>query len=259
MDLGIAGRRALVCASSRGLGRACAQALAAEGVDVVLNGRDAQRLEATAEAIRARTGAKVATVVADLCTEAGRERLLAACPDPDILVNNNGGPAPGRFEDWDHARWLAALEANLLAPVLLIRGVIGGMRARRFGRIVNITSAMVKAPHPAMGLSTAARSALTAVCKGLSKEVARDNVTINQLLPERIDTDRQRMMAELRAKTGGVSLEQAYAEMAATIAAGRLGTPEEVGAACAWLCSAHAGFVSGQNLQLDGGSYPGVF
>ena len=259
MDLGIAGRRALVCASSRGLGRACAQALAAEGVDVVLNGRDAQRLEATAEAIRARTGAKVATVVADLCTEAGRERLLAACPDPDILVNNNGGPAPGRFEDWDHARWLAALEANLLAPVLMIRGVVAGMRARRFGRIVNITSAMVKAPHPAMGLSTAARSALTAVCKGLSKEVARDNVTINQLLPERIDTDRQRMMAELRAKTGGVSLEQAYAEMAATIAAGRLGTPEEVGAACAWLCSAHAGFVSGQNLQLDGGSYPGVF
>ena len=141
----------------------------------------------------------------------------------------------------------------------MIRGVIGGMRARRFGRIVNITSAMVKAPHPAMGLSTAARSALTAVCKGLSKEVARDNVTLNNLLPERIDTDRQRFMAELRAKSGGVSLEQAYAEMATSIAAGRLGTPEEVGAACAWLCSAQAGFVSGQNLSLDGGSYPGVF
>ena len=159
----------------------------------------------------------------------------------------------------DLARWLAALEANLLAPVLLIRGVIGGMRARRFGRIVNSTSAMVKAPHPAMGLSTAARSALTAVCKGLSKEVARDNVTINNLLPERIDTARQRFMAELRAKSGGVSLEQAYAEMASSIAAGRLGTPEEFGSACAWLCSAQAGFVSGQNLSLDGGSYPGVF
>jgi 3-oxoacyl-[acyl-carrier protein] reductase len=258
MDLGIAGRRALVCASSRGLGRACAHALAAEGAVVVVNGRDGARLESTAEEIRSATGATVTTVVADLCTEAGRQRLLDACPDPDILVNNNGGPPPGRFEDWDHARWLDALEANLLAPVLMIRGVIGGMRARRFGRIVNITSAMVKAPHAAMGLSTAARSGLTAVCKGLSREVARDNVTINNLLPERIDTDRQRFMAELRAKSGGVSLEQAYAEMAATIAAGRLGTPEEFGAACAFLCSANAGFVSGQNLQLDGGSYPGV-
>jgi 3-oxoacyl-[acyl-carrier protein] reductase len=154
---------------------------------------------------------------------------------------------------------MGALEANLLAPVLMIRGVIGGMRARHFGRIVNITSAMVKAPHAAMGLSTAARSALTAVCKGLSREVARENVTINNLLPERIDTDRQRFMAELRAKTGGVTLEQAYAEMATSIAAGRLGTPEEFGAACAFLCSAHASYVSGQNLQIDGGSYPGVF
>jgi 3-oxoacyl-[acyl-carrier protein] reductase len=259
MDLGIAGRRAIVCASSRGLGRACARALAAEGADVVVNGRDAQRLEAAADAIRRETGARVTAVVSDLCTEEGRAALVAACPAPDILVNNNGGPAPGRFEDWDHARWLAALEANLLAPVLLIRAVLGGMRERRFGRIVNVTSAMVKGPHAAMGLSTAARSGLTAVCKGLSREVARDNVTINNLLPERIDTDRQRFMAELRAKTGGVSLEQAYAEMAASIAAGRLGTPEEFGAACAFLCSAHAGYVSGQNLQLDGGSYPGVF
>jgi 3-oxoacyl-[acyl-carrier protein] reductase len=259
MDLGIAGRRALVCASSRGLGRACARALAAEGVEIVLNGRDPERLEASAGEIRRESGVRVTAVVADLDSEAGRAELLAACPDPDILVNNNGGPAPGRFEDWDHARWLAALEANLLAPVLLIRAVIGGMRSRRFGRIVNITSAMVKTPHPAMGLSTAARSALTAVCKGLSREVARDNVTINNLLPERIDTDRQRFMAELRARSGGVPIEQAYAEMAASIAAGRLGTPEEFGAACAFLCSAHASFVSGQNLQLDGGSHPGVF
>jgi 3-oxoacyl-[acyl-carrier protein] reductase len=259
MDLGIAGRHAIVCASSRGLGRACARALAAEGVELVVNGRDAERLSATAEAIRRETGARVVAVVSDLCTEEGRAALLAACPEPDILVNNNGGPPPGHFEDWDHARWLAALEANLLAPVLLIRAVLGGMRARRFGRIVNVTSAMVKAPHAALGLSTAARSALTAVSKSLSREVARDNVTINNLLPERIDTDRQRFMAELRAKSGGVSLEQAYAEMAASIAAGRLGTPEEFGAACAFLCSAHAGYVSGQNLQLDGGSYPGVF
>lgn len=225
----------------------------------MLNGRDTSRLEATAEEIRRESGVAVRAIAADLCTEAGRAALIAACPDPDILINNNGGPPPGRFEDWDHARWLGALEANLLAPVLLIRAAIGGMRARRFGRIVNITSAMVKAPHAAMGLSTAARSALTAVCKGLSREVARDNVAINNLLPERIDTDRQRFMAELRAKTGGVSLDQAYAEMAASIAAGRLGTPEEFGAACAFLCSAQASFVSGQNLQIDGGSYPGVY
>lgn len=259
MDLGIRGRRALVCASSGGLGRACAHALAAEGVDVVMNGRSAEKLAAAAEAVRRATSVNVTEVVADLNTEEGRAKLVAACPDPDILVNNNGGPPPGRFEDWDHARWLAALESNLLAPVLILRAVLPGMRARRFGRVVNVTSAMVKAPHPAMGLSTAARSALTAVCKGLSKEVARDNVTINNLLPERIDTDRQRFMAELRAKSGGVTLEQAYAEMAETIAAKRLGTPEEFGAACAFLCSAHAGFVSGQNVGVDGGSYPGVW
>lgn len=258
MDLGLTGRTAIVCASSRGLGKACARALAAEGVAVVINGRDAERLAATAEEIRAATGASVTAVVADLNTEDGRAALLAACPAPDILVNNNGGPPPGRFEDWDHAAWLAALEANLLAPVLLIRAVVGGMRARRFGRIVNVTSAMVKAPHALMGLSTAARSALTAVCKGLSREVAADNVTINNLLPERIDTDRQRFMAELRSAMGGISLEEAYAEIAASIAAGRLGTPEEFGAACAFLCSAQAGYVSGQNLQLDGGTYPGL-
>jgi 3-oxoacyl-[acyl-carrier protein] reductase len=258
MDLGLTGRKAIVCASSRGLGRACARALAAEGVAVVINGRDAERLTATAEDLRAASGASVTAVVADLNTEEGRAALLAACPEPDILVNNNGGPLPGRFEDWDHGAWLAAVEANLLAPVLLIRAVVGGMRARRFGRIVNVTSAMVKAPHALMGLSTAARSALTAVCKGLSREVAADNVTINNLLPERIDTDRQRFMAHLRATMGGIPLEDAYAEMAASIAAGRLGTPEEFGAACAFLCSAQAGYISGQNLQLDGGTYPGV-
>ncbi|TMA80757.1 MAG: SDR family oxidoreductase, partial [Deltaproteobacteria bacterium] len=184
--------------------------------------------------------------------------LVAACPEPDILVTNNGGPMPGRFEDWNRAAWLAALEQNLLAPVLMIRAVVGGMRARRFGRIVNITSAMVKSPHPLMGLSTAARAALTAACKGLSREVARDNVTINNLLPERIDTDRQRFMAELQAAARGVSAEEAYREIASSIAAGRLGTPEEFAAACVYLCSTQAAFVSGQNLQLDGGSYAGL-
>jgi len=258
MNLALEGRKAIVCASSRGLGRACATALAREGVAVVVKGRDADRLASTAATIRDETGASVVAVAADLCTEDGRARLVAACPEPDILVTNNGGPSPGRFEDWDHAAWLAALEQNLLAPVLLIRAVIGGMRARRFGRVVNITSAMVKAPHPLMGLSTAARSALTAACKGLSREVACDNVTINNLLPERIDTDRQRFMAELQAAARGISVDDAYREIAASIAAQRLGTPEEFGAACAYLCSAQAGFVSGQNLQVDGGSYAGV-
>jgi len=258
MDLGLTGRKAIVCASSRGLGKACALALAREGVAVVVNGRTAEPLDATAEGIRRETGAHVVAVAADLCTEEGRARLVAACPDADILVTNNGGPMPGRFEDWDRAAWLAALEQNLLAPVLMIRAVVGGMRARRFGRIVNITSAMVKSPHPLMGLSTAARTALTAACKGLSREVACDNVTINNLLPERIDTDRQRFMAELQAAARGVSVEEAYREIAASIAARRLGTPEEFAAACVYLCSAQAGFVSGQNLQVDGGSYVGL-
>ena len=259
MNTGLEGRRAIVCASSRGLGKACARALAAEGAAVLINGRDPDRLAATADEIRAATGAEVTPVIADLDTEGGREALLAACPEPDILVTNNGGPLPRPFEDCDHAAWLAALESNLLAPVLLIRGVIAGMRARRFGRIVNVTSAMVKAPHPAMGLSTAARSALTAVCKGLSREVAADNVTINNLLPERIDTDRQRFMAQVRAQMADMTLEDAYAEIAASIAAKRLGTPEEFAAACVFLCSAQAGFVSGQNLSVDGGTFPGVF
>jgi len=258
MNLGLEGRKAIVCASSRGLGKACALALAREGVAVVVNGRDPERIAATADAIHGETGASVIALAADLCTEDGRARLVAACPEPDILVTNNAGPMPGRFEDWDHAAWLAGLEQNLLAPVLMIRAVVGGMRTRRFGRIVNITSAMVKSPHPLMGLSTAARSALTAVCKGLSREVARDNVTINNLLPERIDTDRQRFMAEMQAAGRGIPVEEAYREIAASIAANRLGTPEEFGAACAYLCSAQAGFVSGQNLQIDGGSYAGV-
>lgn len=258
MDLGLTGKKALVCASSRGLGKACATALGAEGVALVINGRDAAALEATAREIEQETGASVTPVVADLDIQTQREALLAACPEPDILVNNNGGPPPGRFEDWGHAEWLAALESNLLAPAMMIRGVLPGMRARGFGRIVNITSAMVKTPMAPMGLSTAARSALTALCKGLSKDAARDGVTINQILPERIDTERQRYMAEVVSKLKGITMEEAREEQAQSIAAKRLGRPEEVGAACAYLCSAQAGFVSGQNLQLDGGSYDGL-
>jgi len=256
MNLGLEGRRALVCASSRGLGFACAEALAREGAEVWINGRDGAAL-AAAEVALAELGT-VHAVLADLNTEAGRAALLKACPEPDILVTNNNGPAPGTYAQWGEAEWEGAFLANMIAPALLIRSVLDGMRARKFGRIVNITSAMVKSPHPNMGLSTAARAALTAFSKGLSKEVAKDNVTINNLLPERFDTARQQQMAKIAMEMRGLTLEQARAEMAATIAAGRLGQPSEFGDACAFLCSAQAGYISGQNLQLDGGSYPGL-
>ncbi len=258
MDLGIAGRRAIVCASSRGLGRACAEALAQEGVAVTINGRNAETLASTAEAIRTATSVEVRTVLGDIEAEETRLALMNACPEPDILVNNNGGPAPGRYQDWDREAWIRALDANMIAPALMIRGVLDGMVERRFGRIINITSAMVKTPLAPMGLSTGARAGLTALSKGLSRQVAIANVTLNNLLPERFDTDRQKFMAEMRSKLGGVSLDEAYAEMKKSVAAGRLGRPEEFGAACAFLCSAQAGFISGQNLQLDGGSYAGL-
>ncbi|MEM7139975.1 MAG: SDR family oxidoreductase [Actinomycetota bacterium] len=258
MDLGIRGRSAIVCASSRGLGRACADSLAREGVDVTLNARSEDDLTTTATAIAEAHGVVVRTVVGDIADDTTRAALLAACPEPDILVNNNGGPPPGRFQDWDHDAWTEAIEANMLAPILMIRSVLDGMVERRFGRIVNITSAMVKQPIGAMGLSTGARAGLTALSKGLSRDVARSNVTINNLLPERVDTDRQRFMAQMRADFGGVTIEEAYDEMRASIAARRLGQPEEFGDACAFLCSAQAGYISGQNLQLDGGSYPGL-
>jgi 3-oxoacyl-[acyl-carrier protein] reductase len=259
MDLGIAGRHAIVGASSAGLGLACAQALAREGVHVVINGRDPQRLEDAAMTLRAESSVTVDTVVGDIADPGTRAALLAACAEPDILVTNNGGPPPGQFQQWGRDEWIAAVDANMLAPLLLIRDVIDGMVTRRFGRIVNITSAMVATPHAAMGLSSAARTGLTSAAKGLSREVAAANVTINNLLPERIDTGRQRQMAELAVAIKGITLEEAYAEIAATIAAGRLGRPDEVGDACAYLCSAQAGFISGQNLHLDGGSYHGLF
>ncbi len=258
MDLGIRGRKAIVAASSSGLGLACATALAREGCDLVLNGRDPARLDVARTAIARATGARVAAVAADIDTAPGRAALVAACPDADILVNNNAGPPPGQLSDWDEAAWQAALQANLLAPVLLIRALLPGMRARRFGRIVNITSAMVKSPRPAMALSTTARAGLTAFSKAMSLEAAADNVTLNNLLPERIDTPRQQFMAERMVRAQGIDLQQARARIAAGIAARRFGTPEEFADACAFLCSAQAGYISGQNLQLDGGSYPGL-
>jgi 3-oxoacyl-[acyl-carrier protein] reductase len=259
MDLGIAGRKAIVCASSQGLGLACASALAREGAVVVLNGRNPAKLEAARATILASfPNAQVGHVAADLTTEAGRSSLLAACPDADILVNNNAGPPPGGIESWDHEAWLAAFEANMIAPALLIRALLPGMRARNFGRIVNITSAMVKSPHYVMGLSTAARAALTAVSKAISREAVADNVTLNNLLPERIDTPRQEFMAQRMMKDLSITREEARRRIADTIAAKRFGRPEEFADACAYLCSAQAGFISGQNLQVDGGSYAGL-
>lgn len=258
MDLGIRGRKAIVCASSRGLGRACALALAQEGCEVVINGRDAARLDNAADEIAALGGSRPRVVVADLTTEGGRRALLASCAAPDILVTNNGGPAPGRIEDWDHAAWLRAVEANMLSAIMLIQDVVAGMRARRFGRVVNITSAMVKSPRLPLGLSTAARAGLTAFSKALSRDVASDNVTINNLLPERIETDRLRYMIDQLAKARGCTREEAAREMLQPVAAKRFGRPEELAAACAFLCSENASYISGQNLQIDGGSYGGL-
>jgi 3-oxoacyl-[acyl-carrier protein] reductase len=258
MDLGITGRTALVLASSRGLGLACATSLAREGCQVFLNGRDQGRLDEAADGIATAHGTRPGTIVADIRTEGGRAALMAACPAPDILVTNNEGPPPGKLSDWDHDAIIAAFEANMLGPALMIRAVLPGMQERRFGRIVNITSAMVKSPRPALGLSTAARTALTALCKSVGPTVAADNVTINNMLPERIDTGRQVFMVARMAKLEGISVEAARARATATIAAKRFGRPEEFGDCCAYLCSAQAGFMSGQNIQLDGGSYAGL-
>lgn len=258
MDLCIRGKRAIVCAASKGLGKACAAALAREGVEVTINARDAEGLEATAAEIRAGAGVRVAIVAGDITAAATRRALLEACPTPDILINNNAGPPPGRFQDWDHDAWAGALEAQMLAPIEMIRAVIDGMVDRRFGRIVNITSAMVKAPLAPMGLSAGARAGLTSACKALSQQVAWANVTINNLLPERIDTDRQAQMAQISAAVNGITVEQAYDQIRTRIPAGRLGRPDEVGDACAFLCGGGAGFITGQNLQLDGGAYPGL-
>jgi 3-oxoacyl-[acyl-carrier protein] reductase len=258
VDLGIAGRSAIVCGSSRGLGRSCAEALAAEGVDVVLNGRDPDALESAVAELSARHDVRVSGVAGDVGDPATRAALLERCPEADILVTNNAGPAPAPFTTWDRDDWMGALEANMVAPLMLIRGLVDGMASRGFGRIINVTSAMVTSPHPSMGLSSGARAGLTAAVKGLSRAVASDNVTINNLLPERFDTDRQVFMARKVVVDQGISYEEARARQLTSVAAGRLGRPEEFGAACAFLCSAHAGFISGNNLHLDGGSYVGL-
>jgi len=257
MDLGIAGRKAIVCASSKGLGRACAVQLAREGVAVTINARSPEPLEEAAAAIRAE-GGTVAAVACDVTTPEGRARLLQACPQPDILVNNAGGPPPGDFRDWSRDDWIKALDANMLTAIELIKATVDGMIERGFGRVVNITSVAVKAPIDVLGLSNGARSGLTGFCAGIARQTVRHNVTINGLLPGPFDTARLASTMTAVAKRQGRSLEEVTRERAADNPAGRFGDPEEFGQACAFLCSARAGFITGQNIVLDGGAFPGT-
>ena len=255
MDTGLHGKRALVCAASKGLGRACAMALAREGVAVTITARTSDALERTADEIRAATGATVTAAPGDITTEDGRAAALAACPDPDILVNNAGGPPPGDFRDWEREDWIRALDANMLTPIALIRAVVDGMTARRFGRIVNITSASVKSPIPTLGMSNGARAGLTGFVGGLARQMARHNVTINNLLPGPFLTDRLRANAAQAAEQAGRSVEELLHERAQRSPAGRVGDPAEFGDACVFLCAASSGFIVGQNLLLDGGAF----
>jgi 3-oxoacyl-[acyl-carrier protein] reductase len=259
MDLGIRGRTALVCAASKGLGKGCAAALAREGVNLVLTARGTDALERTASELRQAFSVDVKIVAGDITTADGREAALQACPAPDILVNNAGGPPPGDFRSWDRDTWIQALDANMLTPILLIRAVVDGMIARKFGRIVNITSGAVKMPIPELGLSNGARTGLTGFVAGLSRKTVRHNVTINSLLPGPFDTDRLRGNIEFNAKNSGKPADEVRRARAESNPAGRFGTIEEFGAACAFLCSEQAGYITGQNLLLDGGAYPGTF
>ena len=259
MDLGIAGRRALVCAASKGLGRGCAEALAREGVDVTICARTESEVAQAAQEIGEAAGREVRFVACDITTPDGRAKALAACPQPDILVNNAGGPPPGDFRDWDRAAWIRALDANMLTPIELIKATVDTMIERKFGRIVNSTSGAVKAPIDVLGLSNGARSGLTGFVAGLARKVARHNVTINNLLPGQFATDRLRVTLEGRAKAAGRTYEEARDAAMNANPAGRFGDPREFGAICAFLCSVHAGFVVGQNILADGGAYPGTF
>ena len=259
MDLGIAGRKAIVCASSRGLGRACAHRLAEAGCEVVVNGRDKARTEATAAEIAEATGAKVIPVAADVATPEGQAALFAACGEPDILVNNNAGPPFRDFRDLDRKAMLDGVVANMVVAIELIQKVIDPMKAKKFGRIVNITSGSVKMPLAGLDLSSGARAGLTAFLAGVARSVAADNITINFMLPGTFDTDRLRSNIEANAKKAGVDFEAAKKIRLATVPAKRFGESDEFGATCAFLCSSHAGYITGQNILLDGGVFPGAF
>jgi 3-oxoacyl-[acyl-carrier protein] reductase len=255
MDLGISDRKAIVCAASKGLGRASAMSLGREGVELIINSRTAADLEATAEDIRKDSGATVTTVACDITTAEGQAKVLAACPNPDILVNNAGGPPPGDFRDWNRDDWIAAVDANMLTPIFLIKATVDGMIERKFGRIVNITSASVKSPIEILGLSNGARAGLTGFVAGLARKTVRHNVTINGLLPGPFDTDRLRTNLRAAAEKSGTSFDELFATRAAANPAGRVGDAYEFGEACAFLCGKHAGFMTGQNLVMDGGAF----
>jgi 3-oxoacyl-[acyl-carrier protein] reductase len=254
MDLGISGKRALVCAASKGLGRGCAEALAEAGVDLVLNARGAEALEATAAAIRATYGVTVSTIAADITTDMGRAKVLAGAGDIDILITNAGGPPPGLWSDWSRDDFIRAIDANMLTPIVLMQALMPAMIMRGWGRVVNITSQSVKAPIPQLGLSNAARTGLTGFVAGTARQVAGQGVTINNLLPGIHATDRADALDAGVVKAQGITLDAARKQRAANIPAGRYGTPEEFGAAAAFLCSQHAGFIVGQNILLDGGA-----
>lgn len=258
MDLGIAGRSAIVCGASAGLGRGVASALAREGVTVFIAARDEERLRQAAGEIAKECGGTVHSIASDVTTDAGRDALLAACPSPDILINNAGGPPPGDFRTWSREDWIKAIDANMLSAIMLIRSTIDGMIARRFGRIVNITSHMVKQPVGILGLSNGARSGLTGFVGGLARDVARHNVTVNNMLPGQFDTDRLRSNHAKFAAVQKIDVEQYRERSLSQIPARRFGTPAEFGAMCAFLCSAQAGFITGQNILLDGGAFPGT-
>ncbi|HEY5299952.1 MAG TPA: SDR family oxidoreductase [Acetobacteraceae bacterium] len=255
MDLGIKGRKAIVCAASKGLGRACALSLAREGVDLVITARTEDALERTAAEIRKATGVRVTAVPGDISTEKGRRAALEACPEADILVNNAGGPPPGDFREWDRDAWIKALDANMLAPIFMIKAVVDGMIGRKFGRIVNITSASVKSPIPQLGMSNGARAGLTGFTAGLARQVARHNVTINNLLPGPFLTDRLRSGAAHLAQRNNRSVEEELALRGKENPTGRVGDPAEFGEACAFLCASSSGFIVGHNLLLDGGAF----
>ncbi|MCD9146455.1 SDR family oxidoreductase [Pseudophaeobacter flagellatus] len=254
MDLGITGKRALVCASSKGLGLGCAEALAEAGVNLVMNARGEEPLLQAAQAIRDRYGVEVETVAVDVTTQDGQAKLIAAAAGADILVNNAGGPPPGLWSDWEREDFIKALDANMLAPIALMKALLPGMMERGWGRVVNITSQSVKAPIAVLGLSNSARAGLTGYVAGTSRQVAGSGVAINNLLPGIHATDRAVSLDSGVSSQQGISMEEAKAQRAATIPAGRYGTRQEFGAACAFLCSQHAGFIVGQNILLDGGA-----
>ena len=258
MDMGIAGRKAIVCAASQGLGKACAESLVKEGVDVTICARTEETLNATADELRALGGGRVQAVACDITSEAGRAAVLKACPAPDILINNAGGPPPGDFRDWDRDAWIKAIDANMLTPIFLIKATVDGMIEREFGRVVNITSSSVKAPIEILGLSNGARAGLTGFVAGLARKTVRHNVTINGLLPGQFWTNRLITNTKLQAEKAGADFEKFAAEKADQIPAGRFGVPAEFGDYCAYLCSAQASYITGQNLLIDGGKYPGT-